>query len=165
LLKTVLECRAMAAVAIVAAVDSKRSIRRSAAMPPMPFMTGEKCKCAPHERRTVFDKKVSFVTCSVSYSNSSTSVLKRRPDMARDSRRVLVIEDDPGTAKRLADCLRTAGYDVDLAFDGDEGSALSRAANYVVMIVDRMLPRIDGIEVIRQLRQNGIVTPTLIVSA
>ena len=84
--------------------------------------------------------------------------------MERDARRVLVIEDDPETARRLADCLRTAGYDVDLAFDGDEGSALSRAANYVVMIVDRMLPRIDGIEVIRQLRQNGIVTPTLIVS-
>ena len=84
--------------------------------------------------------------------------------MERDARRVLVIEDDPETAKRLADCLRTAGYDVDLAFDGDEGSALSQAVNYVVMIVDRMLPRIDGIEVIRQLRQNGVVTPTLIVS-
>src|SRR5215831_9963892 len=85
--------------------------------------------------------------------------------MERDARRVLVIEDDPETARRLADCLRTAGYDVDLAFDGDEGSALSQAVNYVVMIVDRMLPRIDGIEVIRQLRQNGVVTPTLIVSA
>ena len=84
--------------------------------------------------------------------------------MDRDARRVLVIEDDPETAKRLADCLRTVGYDVDLAFDGDEGSALSQAVNYVVMIVDRMLPRIDGIEVIRQLRQNGVVTPTLIVS-
>jgi two-component system, OmpR family, response regulator len=52
-----------------------------------------------------------------------------------------------------------------LAFDGDEGLTLGRAANYVVMIVDRMLPRIDGIEVVRQLRRDRIGTPSLIVSA
>jgi two-component system, OmpR family, response regulator len=99
------------------------------------------------------------------YSNSSTSVLKRRRYMERDARRILFIEDDPETANRLADYLRTAGYDVDLAFDGDEGVTLGRAANYVVVIVDRMLPRIDGIEVVRRLRRDRIVTPTLIVSA
>jgi two-component system, OmpR family, response regulator len=85
--------------------------------------------------------------------------------MERDARRILFIEDDPETANRLADYLRTAGYDVDLAFDGDEGVTLGRAANYVVVIVDRMLPRIDGIEVVRRLRRDRIVTPTLIVSA
>jgi two-component system, OmpR family, response regulator len=85
--------------------------------------------------------------------------------MERDARRVLVIEDDPETAERVADCLRTGGYNVDLAFDGHEGLALGRAANYIVMIVDRMLPRIDGIEVVRRLRRDSIVTPTLIVSA
>jgi hypothetical protein len=62
--------------------------------------------------------------------------------------RDLLIEDDPETAKRLADCLRTVGYDVDLAFDRDEGCALSRAANYVVMIVDRMLSRIAIVRVV-----------------
>src|SRR6185437_5562585 len=81
------------------------------------------------------------------------------------TRRVLIIEDDFPTAEQIADCLRTGGYDVDLARSGDEGLSLGRTAAYLVMTVDRMLPRIDGIEVIRQLREEGIVTPTLIVSA
>jgi two-component system, OmpR family, response regulator len=85
--------------------------------------------------------------------------------MERNARRVLVIEDDPETAAQLADCLRTGGYDVDLASNGEEGLTLGRGANYIVMTVDRMLPRVDGIEVIRRLRQDGIVTPTLVVSA
>ena len=85
--------------------------------------------------------------------------------MAGNARRVLVIEDDPDTAEQLVDCLRTSGYTVDLASDGDQGLALGRSADYVVMTIDRMLPRLDGLEVIRRLREAGIVTPTLIVSA
>jgi two-component system, OmpR family, response regulator len=85
--------------------------------------------------------------------------------MERNTRRVLVIEDDPDTADQLVECLRTSGYKVDLAGDGLQGLALGRSADYVVMTVDRMLPRIDGIEVIRRLREDGIVTPTLIISA
>ena len=85
--------------------------------------------------------------------------------MAGNARRVLVIEDDPDTAEQLVDCLRTSGYKVDVASDGDKGLALGRSADYVVMTIDRMLPRLDGLEVIQRLRQAGIVTPTLIVSA
>src|SRR5262250_707409 len=85
--------------------------------------------------------------------------------MEGNARRVLVIEDDPDTAEQLVDCLRTSGYTVDLARDGQQGLALGRGADYVVMTVDRMLPRLDGIEVIRRLRDDGIVTPTLIISA
>ena len=85
--------------------------------------------------------------------------------MERKARRVLVIEDDADTAEQMVDCLRTGGYAVDLASDGHEGLALGRRADYLVMTVDRMLPRIDGIDVIRRLREDGIVTPTLIVSA
>jgi CheY-like chemotaxis protein len=81
--------------------------------------------------------------------------------MDRNARRVLVIEDDPDTAEQLVDCLRASGYTVDLARDGQQGLALGRGAEYVVMTVDRMLPRFDGIEVIRRLRDDGIVTPTL----
>jgi two-component system, OmpR family, response regulator len=80
-------------------------------------------------------------------------------------RRVLVIEDDPETAEQLADCLRSSAYYVDLAGDGEEGLRLGRAASYVVITVDRMLPRVDGIDVIRRLRQDGIGTPALILSA
>jgi two-component system, OmpR family, response regulator len=85
--------------------------------------------------------------------------------MEGDARRVLVLEDDPDTAEQLVDCLRASGYTVDLASDGDKGLALGRSADYVVMTVDRMLPRVDGLEVIQRLREEGIVTPTLIISA
>jgi two-component system OmpR family response regulator len=81
------------------------------------------------------------------------------------ARHVLVIEDDAETAEQLVDCLRTSGYEVDLAADGEEGLRRALAADYVVMTVDRMLPGIDGIEVIRRLRQEGNVTPALILSA
>jgi two-component system OmpR family response regulator len=84
---------------------------------------------------------------------------------ACSARRVLVIEDDAETAEQLADCLRVSGYCVDLAADGDEGLSRALAAEYVVMTVDRLLPRLDGIEVIRRLREQGIVTPALILSA
>jgi two-component system, OmpR family, response regulator len=85
--------------------------------------------------------------------------------MGGNAQRVLVIEDDSDTAQQLVDCLRTGGYKVDLASDGDKGLALGRTADYAVMTVDRMLPRVDGLEVIQRLREHGIVTPTLIISA
>src|SRR6266481_2260936 len=61
--------------------------------------------------------------------------------MGGNAQRVLVIEDDPDTAQQLVDCLRTSGYTVDLASDGDKGLALGRTADYVVMTVDRMFAR------------------------
>ena len=81
------------------------------------------------------------------------------------ARRILVIEDDTETAEQLVDCLQTGGYSVDLAADGEDGLKRARTADYVVMTVDRMLPRIDGIEVIRRLRDEGVMTPALILSA
>src|SRR5215472_2101613 len=81
------------------------------------------------------------------------------------ARHILVIEDDTETAEQLVDCLHTSGYSVDLAADGEDGLKRARTADYVVMTVDRMLPRLDGIEVIRRLRVEGIMTPALILSA
>jgi two-component system OmpR family response regulator len=81
------------------------------------------------------------------------------------ARHILVIEDDAETAEQLVDCLQTSGYSVDLAADGEDGLKRARSAGYIVMTVDRMLPRIDGIEVIRRLRDEGIMTPALILSA
>ena len=85
--------------------------------------------------------------------------------MSGHARHVLVIEDDAETADQLADCLKSNGYEVDLAADGEDGLRRALAADYVVMTVDRMLPRIDGIEIIRRLREEGILTPALILSA
>jgi len=81
------------------------------------------------------------------------------------ARHILVIEDDPETAEQLVDCLRSSGYSVDLAADGEDGLSRARSVDYVVMTVDRMLPRIDGLEVIRRLRDEGVMTPALILSA
>jgi two-component system OmpR family response regulator len=85
--------------------------------------------------------------------------------MAGYARHVLVIEDDTETPEQLADCLKSNGYAVDLAVDGEDGLRRALAADYVVMTVDRMLPQIDGIEIIRRLRERGVLTPALILSA
>jgi two-component system OmpR family response regulator len=85
--------------------------------------------------------------------------------MAALRRRILVIEDDRETAEQLVDSLASSGYQVDLAVDGNEGLRLGRSAQYAVMTIDRMLPDIDGVAIIQRLRQAGIVTPALIVSA
>src|ERR1700724_4331340 len=80
-------------------------------------------------------------------------------------RRILVIEDDPETAEQLVESLSTSGYEVDLAINGNDGLARGRSADYAVMTIDRMLPGLDGISVIRTMREAGIATPALIISA
>jgi two-component system OmpR family response regulator len=85
--------------------------------------------------------------------------------MAVLRRRILVIEDDRETAEQLVDSLSSSGYQVDLAADGNDGLRLGRSSQYAVMTIDRMLPGIDGVAIIQRLRQDGIVTPALIVSA
>jgi two-component system OmpR family response regulator len=80
-------------------------------------------------------------------------------------RRVLVIEDDAKTAKQIVDFLATRGYEPRLAGDGDEGLRLGESAEYAVIVVDRMLPLVDGLAIIRRLREAGIVIPALIISA
>ena len=80
-------------------------------------------------------------------------------------RRILVIEDDSETADQLVETLASSGYSVDLAVDGDNGLALARGGDYAVMTIDRMIPGIDGLSIIRRLREDGIVTPALIISA
>jgi two-component system, OmpR family, response regulator len=85
--------------------------------------------------------------------------------MARGRRRVLVIEDDPETAEQLVESLATNGYQVDLAVNGNDGLSRGRTSEYAVMTIDRMLPGVDGIAIIRRLREGGVTTPALIISA
>lgn len=80
-------------------------------------------------------------------------------------RRILVIEDDRETGAQISDFLGTNGYDVDLAATGDEGLERARSANYAVMAIDRMLPGMDGITIIRRLREAHVLIPALIISA
>jgi two-component system, OmpR family, response regulator len=85
--------------------------------------------------------------------------------MVQAARRILVIEDDTETAGQLADCLSASGYAVDVAADGDTGLCRALTADYAVITVDRLLPSIDGLEIIRRLRAAGVATPALILSA
>ncbi|WLA81572.1 response regulator transcription factor [Bradyrhizobium elkanii] len=80
-------------------------------------------------------------------------------------RRILVVEDDPETAGQLVEELTTSGYDVDLAANGREALSQGAARDYAVITIDRMLPDIDGITVMRQMRDGGIAVPFLIISA
>lgn len=80
-------------------------------------------------------------------------------------RHILVIEDDPETAEQIVDFLKSRDYQVDLAVTGDEGLRLAQSEAYGVVTIDRMLPGMDGISIIRGLRQAGNSTPALIISA
>ncbi len=79
--------------------------------------------------------------------------------------RVLVVEDDPKISSFVVKGLKQSGFAVDSASDGEEGLLLARATKPDVVVVDVMLPRLDGLSLIRRLRQDGIQLPVLILSA
>ena len=79
--------------------------------------------------------------------------------------RLLIIEDDRESADYLVKAFREAGHVADLAADGEAGLSLAETGDYDVMIVDRMLPKRDGLSVIGALREKGNHTPALILSA
>lgn len=80
--------------------------------------------------------------------------------------RVLVVEDEIRLAENIAAGLREGcGYAVDVAHDGEDGMLLCRTANYDLMVLDLMIPRVSGEEVLRQLRAARIATPVLILTA
>ncbi len=79
--------------------------------------------------------------------------------------RVLIIEDDEQTAAYVSQGLRESGHVVDHAADGRDGLFMATENDYDVLLVDRMLPGIDGLSIIRTVRDNGIATPALILSA
>jgi two-component system, OmpR family, response regulator len=79
--------------------------------------------------------------------------------------RLLIIEDDRESADYLVKAFREVGYVADLASDGEEGLALADSGDYDVLVIDRMLPKRDGLSLIGSLREKGNRTPALILSA
>jgi len=79
--------------------------------------------------------------------------------------RILVVEDEPGIANFVRQGLMEAGYAVDLAWDGREGLDYALAADYDVLVLDIMLPKMDGLELLRELRRLGDKTPVLMLTA
>ena len=79
--------------------------------------------------------------------------------------RILIVEDDTQTADFICQGLRQNGHTVDHADNGEDGLHLALTEEYDVLVLDRMLPKRDGLSIIKQLRDKGIKTPALILSA
>jgi two-component system OmpR family response regulator len=79
--------------------------------------------------------------------------------------RVLVVEDDPKIASFVVKGLKQSGYAVDHFGDGDEAHAMASAVTYDVAVVDIMLPGMDGLELVRRLRRQGVRMPVIFLSA
>ena len=79
--------------------------------------------------------------------------------------RILVVEDDREAAAYLTRGLKESGHIVDHAPDGQDGLHLAIGGSYDVAIVDRMMPRMDGLTMVRRMREEGNKTPVLFLSA
>jgi two-component system response regulator QseB len=79
--------------------------------------------------------------------------------------RLLLVEDDPELSQMLLRLLTGEGYSVEVAPDGQRGLHLGLTRTYDLMVMDRGLPSIEGLDLISRLRSRGVTTPTLVLSA
>lgn len=79
--------------------------------------------------------------------------------------RVLVVEDDAGISRFIHQGLNEAGYAVDVASNGREGVNYAIVTDYDVIVLDVLLPELDGLSVLKDLRQRGLQTPVLLLTA
>ena len=79
--------------------------------------------------------------------------------------RLLIVEDDRDAADYLVKAFREVGHVADAATDGEDGLGMAADGEYDVLIIDRMLPKLDGLALIGGLRAKGVETPVLILSA
>lgn len=79
--------------------------------------------------------------------------------------KLLLLEDDPETAAYVSQMLRSKGHVVDIATNGPDAIFLGTSASYAVLILDRMVPGVDGLGVLRTLRGAGVQTPALFLTA
>jgi two-component system, OmpR family, copper resistance phosphate regulon response regulator CusR len=79
--------------------------------------------------------------------------------------RILVVEDEKKVAKALRDGLEAHHYDVDVAATGEDGFFLVGQETYDLVLLDLMLPKRDGLEVLTALRRRGLQTPVLVLTA
>ncbi|MEM7539680.1 MAG: response regulator transcription factor [Chloroflexota bacterium] len=79
--------------------------------------------------------------------------------------RILLVEDEMGIAKFVHQGLTESNYAVDVAYDGLSGLEYARSVDYDVLILDIMLPQMNGLDLLRELRRQGYQTPTLMLTA
>lgn len=79
--------------------------------------------------------------------------------------RVLLIEDEPGMVQFIQQGLQEQGCSIDTAQDGETGLETALLSEYDVLVLDIMLPRMDGLQVLKKLRDRGVKTPVLLLTA
>jgi two-component system, OmpR family, response regulator len=79
--------------------------------------------------------------------------------------RILIVEDERPIAEFVQRGLEAEGYSVSCAYDGDEGLALARTGDYALVILDVLLPKLSGLEVIKAIRDDGDVLPVIMLTA
>ena len=79
--------------------------------------------------------------------------------------KILIVEDERRLSDAVVDVLKNAGYSADTAYDGTDGYEKARTGKYDIIILDLMLPGMDGIDICKQLKQEGVNTPIIMVTA
>lgn len=79
--------------------------------------------------------------------------------------RILIVEDEPKTSSLISSFLKEQGYETECAKDGSAGAKLAFGSDFDALIVDIMLPKLDGLTLVQQLRSQGITIPVLMLSA
>lgn len=85
--------------------------------------------------------------------------------MTGTSMRILIIEDDQSVADYIVKGMKESGHSIDHAADGQVGLDLALNEKYDLFVVDRMLPHVDGLTIIRKMRESGVSSPVLVLSA
>ena len=97
--------------------------------------------------------------------NATESLTGPTPEEISDAPRVLVVEDDRALASMLQEILESAGYVAELARDGQAGLHLGLSRTYDVIVLDRGLPAIEGLDLLGRWRAHGVTVPVLVLSA
>ncbi|MCL2772423.1 MAG: response regulator transcription factor [Oscillospiraceae bacterium] len=81
------------------------------------------------------------------------------------SKKLLIVEDEKAMSYIIAENAKIEGYECDAAYDGEDGLNKALHNTYDLIVLDLMLPKIDGFEICRRIRQEGVITPVIIVTA
>lgn len=79
--------------------------------------------------------------------------------------RILVVEDEEALALRIKSILESEKYHVEVAFDGDSGAELALTEEYDLLILDILLPGLSGIQILKEVRREGLLTPVLLLTS
>ena len=96
-------------------------------------------------------------------SDSSSEPFREKPDAAKPPAKILVVDDDPEVAQSIRLALRSQGYEVLVARDGNQGLAVAETERPDLAILDLMMPKRSGFLVLEKLRENETAPPRVIV--